>query len=112
MNEQIGRYMITRIGQCAPEISDEVLVSVKIYLPADGAGGLTPELLFGARVVCAGSQLTRGWGTLSDSERWNEKKFSATTWREAEKMAEDYAFGELEKVRAAVRERERALRCA
>jgi hypothetical protein len=110
----IGRYTIERVGQCDPGTSDHVKVKATIYLPTGEGGVLIPELRFHGRLCVCGESLYPHWGSLPDgsTERTHHNAFSAPTWREAEAGAEEWAEAELGKLRAMVRARERALRCA
>lgn len=108
----VGRYTIERIGQEPPRQGDKVVVRVNILLPAIN-GNLHPDLQFQERLTVGGHTLYHNWGTPEGKEerRVSEHRHAAT-WREAEAQAEEWACAELERLRAAVRERARRLRCA
>jgi len=110
-----AKIVLARCGQDAPDMSDDVVVSVQLFLAAsEPLGSLAMELRFGSRVELFGSQLNSQWGeyTLSpqaENFRFMARKFSAATWADATAQAERYVQSELAILLAALDARRKAL---
>ena len=112
---EVGSYQIVRKGQQAPEVGDEVCVVAKITLPAGEDKGLDESIMFENRLEVCRFPLISCWGKFSpksNSREMTTREFAATTWREAERQADEYAVAELEGLRAAVEIRREAMRKA
>ena len=109
-----AKIVLARCGQDAPDMSDDVVVSVQLFLAAMEPSQLDMELRFGSRVELFGSQLNSQWGeyTLSpqaENFRFMARKFSAATWADATAQAERYVQSELAILLAALDARRKAL---
>lgn len=115
MEQLPGRYTIERVGQQEASDGDGVIVRATIYLPcADDSVGLARACCFGNRLQVAGEYPWPYWGThlTASQERTHSQCVVGQTWLEAETLAEEWAVAELGKLHAAIRARQRALRCA
>ncbi len=103
-------YGIERAGQCAPSVSDDVQVTLRIHLPA-AHNALVPELQFDSRCVVDGCVLASYWGTYEETTMTvaRSRNFAGPSWRYAFEVADTYAVSEIEKLEIALADRARAL---
>lgn len=94
-----GYYRIIKEGQDDIAYSDNVIVKLFIYLPANSDGLLHPDICLEHRLSICDIPLHNLWGTTIDSMpdyRFYYKVFYGISWKVLFEQAEDYAKRVLE----------------
>lgn len=108
--------VLTRMGQCAPAVSDEMQVKGEIRLAAcPGGSYLHDELVFEARVNLLGELLVKTWGTPDyhpAAYRAIYDLYTAPTWGAAFSKAEKTLMLEITRLVNALEDRKKALEAA
>ena len=102
---------IDRVGQQPPDEGDQVVVSVRIWLPDESGGRIAKELRFGRRLSIAGQYLDCDWGLPNEKHidgRIGSRPYSfmGDTYAEAAAFARAWAKEQLEELAQAVVNRE------
>jgi hypothetical protein len=113
----LGDYEVIRLGQCDVEVSDDVIVAARIWLPGsretdDRPLLLAPQYRYGWRCCVAGHPLVCDWGTMQDADRCavgREKQFRGPSYASLEASAHAWAGDDLAKLREQIRRRQMAL---
>jgi hypothetical protein len=101
---------IERIGQNPPSIDNKVSVRATLSLPGDRENSLLlNQITFGCRLTIMGGQLSRHWGNAREGDRLIGRNFSAATYAEAFRAAEEFLVSELQKLTDALEARHQAL---
>jgi len=105
---------VQRRGQVDPESGDQVEVQVELELPAasaDAVRTLHPELQFGSRVQLFEAPLSSNWSSVAGKVA-RTASYTGTLYADLVATASAYASTELDKLIAALADRQAALDAA
>lgn len=101
-----GQIILEGIGQQRAESGDEVMVKASLLLPDNL---FQYGNYFGYRLILFGENMGISWGIKENKHRIRTETFFGETWKEAKKLANDYAQKEVDKLIEAIATREKAL---
>jgi hypothetical protein len=106
--------VIERYGQEEASRGDRVVAMLTLSIPCEETHYIPKRLEFGERVKLFNDPLFNCWGVWYESTntRQSKKSFTATTWKEAFKNAEDYLLSEIKKLYDEINKRKKALQDA